>query len=680
MLKIFLKDFMEVFYGGSIMKNREIDKLSANTIRCMALDIVEKAKSGHPGFPLGCADYAYILWRKFLKFNPDDPGWINRDRFILSAGHGSALLYTLLHLSGFNITIEDLKSFRQFGSKTPGHPEHDVSLGIEATTGPLGQGFAMGVGMALAEKMMQERLGKDIINHKVYMIASDGDLMEGISYEASSLAGTLGLDNLIVIYDDNHITIDGRTEITFTEDVEMRFKACGWEVKKIDGHNFDEIEEGLKWAQNENGKPKLIIAKTIIGQGLINKKNTPKIHGSPAGEEEIKLAKEKMGFDPHKSFYIPEEVYNNFKERIKELKEEYNKWQEEFKSKVLSNKEKKEIYDKLFNFKIPSEIESSLYQLFENISEISTREASGKILQELAKIDERLIAGSADLFSSVKCYLKEYPPISKGNFKGRNIYYGIREHAMAGITNGIKLYGGFKPYCSTFFVFSDYMRPSIRLSALMKIGVIYIFSHDSIFVGEDGPTHQPVEHLSSLRAIPELVVIRPADAYETIGAYLYAIEEENKPVAIILTRQKVKVIDRNKYEKPEVEKGGYIIKKENGKCDLIIIATGSEVSPSIEAAEKLEKEGYGVRVVSMPSIELFEQQSQEYKNKILPPEVKNRIIVEAGVTLCWHKYAGEKGKIIGIDRFGASAPYKVLAEKFNLNSDTIYKAAKELLE
>ncbi len=662
------------------MKNREIDKLSVNTIRCMALDIVEKAKSGHPGFPLGCADYAYILWRKFLKFNPDDPGWINRDRFILSAGHGSALLYTLLHLSGFNITIEDLKSFRQFGSKTPGHPEYDVSLGIEATTGPLGQGFAMGVGMALAEKMMQERLGKDIINHKVYMIASDGDLMEGISYEASSLAGTLGLDNLIVIYDDNHITIDGRTEITFTEDVEMRFKACGWEVKKIDGHNFNEIEDGLKWAQNENGKPKLIIARTIIGQGLINKKDTSKIHGAPAGEEEIKLAKEKMGFDPHKSFYIPEEVYNNFKERIKELKEEYNKWQEEFKSKVLSNKEKKEIYDKLFNFKIPSEIESSLYQLFENISEISTREASGKILQELAKIDERLIAGSADLFSSVKCYLKEYPPISKGDFKGRNIYYGIREHAMAGITNGIKLYGGFKPYCSTFFVFSDYMRPSIRLSALMKIGVIYIFSHDSIFVGEDGPTHQPVEHLSSLRAIPELVVIRPADAYETIGAYLYAIEEENKPVAIILTRQKVKVIDRNKYEKPEVEKGGYIIKKENGKCDLIIIATGSEVSPSIEAGEKLEKEGYGVRVVSMPSIELFEQQSQEYKNKILPPEVKNRIIVEAGVTLCWHKYAGEKGKIIGIDRFGASAPYKVLAEKFNLNSDAIYKAAKELLE
>ncbi len=656
-----------------------IDVLSTNSIRALSLDIIQKANSGHPGLPLGAADYVYILWRYYLKFNPEKPDWINRDRFILSAGHGSALLYSMLHLSKYNLTLDDLKNFRQWGSRTPGHPEYGETDGVETSTGPLGQGFSNAVGMAIAEKMLQARLNKSLINHKIYAVAGDGDLMEGITYESASLAGKFGLDNLIVFYDDNHITIDGTTEISFSEEVELRFKAQGWDIKKIDGHNFDEIKSAIEWAQEENQKPKLIICKTIIGKGCPNKNNIPKIHGSPAGKEEIKLVKQNFGFDPDKTFFIPDEVYQNFNTRIKELKNEYEEWNKKFTAALNSDENLKNTYNALYTAENSNSLEE-LYALFENTDSIATRNASSKILQILAEKDKRLVSGSADLFGSVKNYLDNYNLITKDDFSGRNIQYGIREHAMGGITNGITLYNGFKTLASTFFVFSDYMKPAIRLAALMKIPSLFVFSHDSIFVGEDGPTHQPVEQNLMLRSIPNLTLIKPADALETAAAYSFALNYKDGPIVITLTRQNLPVFDRTQYNKPEIEKGGYIIKKEkNNKIDLIIIATGSEVSISLIAAEKLESDGYSVRVVSMASIELFEKQSEEYKKSILPDEIENRIVVEAGVTIGWYKYAGCKGIIIGIDKFGASAPYNILAEKYNINEEYIYKKAMEIL-
>ncbi len=660
---------------------KNIDTLSANSIRVLSLDIIDKANSGHPGLPLGAADYVYILWRKYLKFNPENPNWLNRDRFILSAGHGSALLYSMLHISGYNLSIDDLKNFRQWGSKTPGHPEYGETEGVETSTGPLGQGFSNAVGMAIAEKMLQARLNSKIINHKIYALAGDGDLMEGISYESASIAGKLGLDNLIVFYDDNNITIDGTTEISFNENIEMRFKAQNWDIIKIDGHNFKEIEKALDWAQNENGKPKLIIAKTTIGKGCPNKSNTPKIHGSPAGPEETKLVKQNFGFDPDKSFFIPQEVYDNFKTRISELKQIYAKWENEFNSALENDKNFKDTYNKLFNPELKPDILNKLYDIFKNEESIATRNASNKILQELAEFDERLISGSADLFGSVKNYLSNYDLISKDNFSGRNIQFGIREHAMGGIINGITLYKGFRPIASTFYVFSDYMKPAIRLSALMKIPALFVFSHDSIFVGEDGPTHQPVEQNIMLRSIPGLILLKPADAIETAAAYYFALTYENGPVVITLTRQNLPVFDRNRYSLPDVNKGAYIIKKESKENpDLIIISTGSEVSISLIAAEKLESEGFSVRVVSMMSTELFDKQSEEYKQSILGDAETKRLIVEAGSTIGWYKYAGCNGKIIGIDKFGASAPYKILAERYNINEDFVYSQASDMLK
>ncbi len=663
---------------------RDIDILSTKSIRLLSLDMIQKANSGHPGLPLGSADYVYILWRKYLKFNPDVPDWINRDRFILSAGHGSALLYTMMHLSGYDISMDDIKNFRQWGSKTAGHPEYGLIKGIETTTGPLGQGFSNAVGMAIAEKMLQTRLNNEkynLINHKIYVLAGDGDLMEGISYESASIAGNLALDNLILIYDRNHITIDGRTDEVFTEDVKARFEAQKWDVITIDGHNFDEIENAFNWAQKSSGKPKLIIAKTIIGKGSPNKSDKSKIHGSPAGEDEIRLIKKNFGFDPDKKFYIPEEVYENFRIRINELKEEYKKWEENFNKISKEDKEFAKKYEELFNPQINIDnLKNKLCSLFNSSEELATRVASNKILQILAKEDKRIISGSADLFGSVKNYLNEYPTLVANDFSGRNIQYGIREHAMAGITNGITLYGAFKPIASTFLVFSDYMKPSIRMAALMKISPWFLFSHDSIFVGEDGATHQPVEHFLMLRSIPNTIFFRPADATELIYTYLYAIKEKNSPVIIAITRQNLPVIDRNKYEKPEIEKGAYIIKKEKkDNIDLIIIATGSEVHLALKSAERLEEEGYSIRVISMVSTNLFEKQNSEYKEKILPSNIKKRIVIEAATTIGWSKYATDEGIIIGIDRFGKSAPYKVLAEKFNITEEYLYKKAKSLL-
>ncbi len=657
----------------------DINTLCANTIRVICAEGIQKANSGHPGLPMGAADYAFVLWNKFLRFNPEKPDWLNRDRFVLSAGHGSMLLYTLLHLSGFDVTMGDLKNFRQWGSKTPGHPEYGETPGVETTTGPLGQGVSNAVGMAIAEKMLQARLNKKekIIDHYIYGIMSDGCVMEGITSESASLAGHLKLDNIIFFYDDNKITIEGETKLAFSESVEEKFKALGWYVTKIDGHDFGKIEKAIIECRQMKERPKLIIAQTTIGKGSPNQANTSVVHGSPLGEEELKLTKKNLGLSLDSEFYIPEQVKEVFQKRIEQLKQEYKAWEEKF-SNALNDEEFKMEYESLKNLTIDDSLKQKLYNLFAETDKIATRTASGEILQILAHEIKALVGGSADLAPSNKTYLKKYSSITSEDFSGRNLHFGVREHAMAGICNGIALYGFFIPYASTFFVFTDYARPSIRLAALMRIQVIYIMTHDSIFVGEDGPTHQPVEHNMVLRNIPNLLFFRPADAIETADVYITALKALKNPSVIALTRQNLPVIKRNVYAKSEVGKGAYIIKKEKAeKLDLIIIATGSEVWSCIKAAEKLEGEGMSVRVVSMPCMELFDQQNEEYKTNILPQYIKKKVSVECGITRGWERYVGDQGICIGIDRFGASAPASVLADKFGFSEEKIYERIKE---
>jgi len=659
----------------------DIKTLCANTIRVISAEGVQKANSGHPGLPMGVADYVFILWSQFLNFNPEKPDWLNRDRFILSAGHGSMLLYTMLHLSGFDLSLDDLKSFRQWGSKTPGHPEYGDTPGVETTTGPLGQGFTNAVGMAIAEKMLQARLNKKekIIDHYIYGIMSDGCVMEGISSEAASLAGHLKLDNMIFFYDDNQITIEGKTELAFSESVEEKYKALGWYVTKIDGHDFNQIERAIKECKQIREKPKMIIAYTIIGQGSPHQANTADVHGSPLGEDELKLVKENLGFSPDKEFFIPEEVREVFSNRVVELKKRYMLWTERFQS-CLNDNEFKQEYESLKHVKVDDSLKQRLYDLFKDKDKIATRAASGEILQVLAEEIKCLVGGSADLAPSNKTLLKNSTSISSKDFSGRNLHFGVREHAMAGICNGIALYGFFIPYAATFLVFTDYARPSMRLAALMKLQVIYIMTHDSIFVGEDGPTHQPVEHYMALRAIPELFFFRPADAIETADTYITILKSFTNPSVIALTRQGLPVINRNIYSPSNVEKGAYILKKEAlDKIDLIIIATGSEVYAGLKVAEKLESEGKSVRVVSMPCMKLFDMQNNEYKNSVLPEDVKNRVSLETGITRGWERYVGDKGMSIGIDRFGASAPAAVMAEKFGFTEEKIYQSIKEYL-
>ena len=654
----------------------DINTLCANTIRVISAEGVQKANSGHPGLPMGAADYAFILWSKFLRFNPEKPDWLNRDRFVLSAGHGSVLLYTLLHLSGFDVTMDDLKNFRQWGSRTPGHPECAETPGVETTTGPLGQGVSNAVGMAIAEKMLQARLNKKekIIDHYIYGIMSDGCVMEGITSESASLAGHLKLDNIIFFYDDNNITIEGETSLAFSENVEEKFKALGWYVTKINGHNFDEIEKAVIECQDMKEKPKLIIARTTIGKGSPNQANTAEVHGSPLGEEELKLTKKNLGFPVDSEFYIPDEVKEVFKKRIDQLKQKYNAWEEKFNN-ALNDEDFKKEYESLKNLELDDSLRQKLYDLFTETDKVATRSASGEILQVLAEEVKGLVGGSADLAPSNKTHLKKYSSISSEDFSGRNFHFGVREHAMAGICNGIALYGFFIPYAATFLVFTDYARPSIRLAALMRLQVIYIMTHDSIFVGEDGPTHY-----MALRNFPNLLFFRPADAIETVDVYITALKSLKNPSVITLTRQKLPVIDRTTYEKSEVGKGAYIIKKEKTeKIDLIILATGSEVWPSITTAEKLEQEGMSVRVVSVPCMELFDEQNEEYKREILPLDVKKRVSVESGITRGWERYTGDQGICIGIDRFGASAPASVLAEKFGFSEEKLYERIKEYI-
>ncbi|HPP88534.1 MAG TPA: transketolase, partial [bacterium] len=531
--------------------DRRLDILCANTIRVLSADAIEKANSGHPGLPLGAVDFAYILWLKFLRHYNKEPKWLNRDRFVLSAGHGSMLLYSLLHLFDYPMPLDEIKKFRQIGSLTPGHPEYGHTIGVETTTVPLGQGFANAVGMAIAEKMMQARLnkfGKEIINHKIFVLAGDGCIMEGITSEAASFAGHLCLNNLIVVYDDNNITIEGNTNITFSEDVCKKFEAMGWDTYSIDGHNFDEIEQTFEKVLKNQEKPVLIKAKTIIGKGAPTKNNHCDVHGSPLGKEELRRLKENLGFNPDEYFAISQEVYDVFKKRNEYLEKQYKEWQKEFEELYHNNSEFRRVYDLYFNNEIKLEnLKEDLYKLFEKDKSIATRAASGKIMNFISEQIPALIGGSADLGTSTKTILDKYPFIEKNKFDGRNFHFGVREHSMAAICNGIALYGGFIPYCSSFFVFTDYLRPALRLSALMKLQVIYIMTHDSIFVGEDGPTHQPIEQTMCYKMIPNLLIFRPADAIETVDVWLKALAEKNRPSLVLLTRQNLPIIDRKKY-------------------------------------------------------------------------------------------------------------------------------------
>ena len=661
----------------------ELDQRIANTIRALAMDAVQKANSGHPGMPMGMAEVAYVLWSRFLKHNPADPRWPDRDRFVLSAGHGSMLLYSLLHLSGYDLPMSQLQSFRQWGSITPGHPEYGVTPGVETTTGPLGQGFANGVGMAIAERFLGQLFNRDgypIVDHYIYGIVSDGDLMEGISHEAASIAGHLGLGKLIYLYDDNGISIEGSTALTFAEDVTGRFEAYGWLVLEVDGHDMKAVAEALRSAQREAQRPTLVRCHTHIARGSPNKQDTAAAHGEPLGEEEVRLTKEEMGWPPEPTFLVPEQVYEYFEERRVAWAKEQAKWQKLFSGYSAAYPDLADLWTQVMAGRLPEGWTENL-PAFEAGEQIATRAASGKVLNALAPHLPTLIGGSADLAPSTKTYLTGYASMSRSEPGGRNLHFGVREHAMGGILNGLALHGGIIPYGGTFLVFSDYMRPSIRLAAMMHLPVIYVFTHDSVFVGEDGPTHQPVEQLSALRAIPGLVVIRPGDANETAVAWRVALERRG-PVALLLSRQGLPVLDRSDLGGVEgVAKGAYVLSgSESEAPDLLILASGSEVHLALGAASELRGREIEARVVSFPSWELFEEQPRSYRDAVLPSSVPLRLGVEAAVSQGWEKYLGPQGHMISVERFGASAPYKVLAEKWGFTISDVVTKAEAMLD
>ncbi len=667
-----------------VEQSKKNSELAINTIRCLSMDAVQKANSGHPGMPMGCAPIIFSLYTKFLKHNPENPNWLNRDRFILSAGHGSMLLYSILHLTGYKISLDDIKNFRQWGSITPGHPEYGLTPGIETTTGPLGQGFANAVGMAVAQAFIASKFNKKdnkIIDHFIYGICSDGDLMEGISHEATSFAGHNKLGKLIFFYDNNGITIDGKTSLSFSENIAQRFETYGWHIQNIDDVNdLSSIEDSIINAQKDE-RPSLIITKTHIGFGSPNKQDSESSHGSPLGEEEVKLAKKNLGWNYEEPFFIPDEVkeyFDGLKSKFKSYEEKWNNLFSEYEKKYSSEAK---LFSDLMNNKFSNEWIKKLPHFEDDGKKIATRQASGKVINSIAKELPTLIGGSADLTPSNNTEIKNEENFSSKNYSGRNIHFGIREHAMGSICNGISLYGGIIPFAGTFLVFSDYMRPSIRLASLMKLKVIYIFTHDSIGLGEDGPTHQPIEHLAALRAIPNLIVIRPADANETVQAWKTALEIKNHPIALILSRQSLPILDQKKFNSAEdLNKGAYILKNFGDEPDIILMASGSEVSLALTSAEYLYKEGIISRVVSFPSWELFEEQSIEYKETIFSKKIKARISIEAGISQGWKKYVGEYGKSISIENFGASAPEKILFEKFGFTVENIISNAKSILE
>ena len=661
----------------------DLDEAAINTIRLLAVDAVEKAQSGHAGMPMGMAPTGYLLYTKILRHDPADPYWFNRDRFVLSTGHGSMLLYALLHLSGYDLPMEELKAFRQWGSKTPGHPERDqvhVTPGVETTTGPLGQGFANAVGMAMAERFMAARFNRDgfpVVDHYTYGICSDGDLMEGVSHEAASLAGHLGLGKLIFYYDDNEVSIDGSTDLAFTEDVAARFEAYGWHVQQVeDANDLAALDRATQAAQAETGRPSIICVHSIIGYGAPDQ-GSPSLHSDPLGEEAVAQTKRNLGFPEDETFYVPDGVYDHMR-RVDEGEQAKAEWEDLMKRFGEEHPDEAAELKQWISGTLPDGWDSDL-PTFEVGDKLATRAASGKVLEALGPKLPFLIGGSADLTPSNKTAIKGREDFQKATPNGAYFHFGVREHAMASVCNGIALHGGLIPYCGTFLVFSDYARPGVRLSALMGTRVLYVFTHDSVGLGEDGPTHQPIAHVMSLRAIPDLVVMRPADAAETVEAWKYAIEHADGPVAFALTRQGVPTLDRQKYASAEnLRRGGYVLRDTDGTPDVIVIATGSEVHISVEAAETLAGEGVQVRVVSVPSWELFDAQPKSYRDEVLPPDVTKRVSVEAGVTMGWERYVGLQGRMIGIDRFGASAPGTTVLKKFGFTAEHVAEVVREV--
>lgn len=667
----------------------ELDQLCINTIRTLTLDAVQKAESGHPGLPLGAAPMAYVLWDRFLRHNPQNPKWENRDRFLLSAGHGSMLLYSLLHLTGYDLSLDEIKNFRQFNSKTPGHPEYGMTPGVEITTGPLGQGFANGVGMAMGAAHLAAKFNKEsfpLIDHHVYAIVSDGDLMEGVASEAASLAGHLQLGKLIYLYDDNQVTIEGFTKLAFTEDVPKRFEAYGWHTLTVaDGNNLDEIESAIREAQSVGNKPSLISVKTVIGYGM-PAAGTRKAHSDAPGEEAVRETKRHLGWPEDKQFYIPEEALNHFRRAVERGAQQEAEWDSRVNSYRDQHSDLAGQWRSIMEGELPADWESHLPD-FKDAKPMATRVASGEVINALAPHLPMLIGGSADLGVSNNTDIKGGGDFEAGTYEGRIIHFGVREHAMGSTLTGISLNGGLIPYAGTFLTFSDYMRPAIRLAALSEVQAIYVFTHDSIGLGEDGPTHQPVEHVAALRAIPHLFVIRPADGPEVSEAWRIAITRRHGPTALALTRQKVGVIDRTRFSSAEgLRKGGYILAEAEaagsngaGNPQLILIATGSEVSLALEAREKLQAEGIATRVVSLPCWELFEEQPREYRDQVLPANVTARLGIEAGVRQGWDRYVGQGGDVVCLDRFGASAPGEVVMRELGFNVDNVCQRAKALL-
>lgn len=658
-----------------------IDQVAVNTLRFLSIDEVEKAKSGHPGFPLGTAPLMYTVWDRFMNYNPKDPNWFNRDRFILSPGHGSALYYAMLHLAGYDVSIEQLKNFRQWGSITPGHPEYGVTPGVDASTGPLGHGFAMGVGFAIAETMLAAKYNKpgfEVVNHYTYGLTSDGDQMEGVASEAASLAGTLGLGKLIYLYDDNHITIEGDTEIAFREDVGKRFEAYGWQVLRVaDSEDIDALENAIKEAKADTEHPSLIIVRTHIGYGS-PKQDNASCHGEPLGAEGVAKTKEAADWPVGQSFYVPVTVRKHFDDKLAACAEKQAAWEALLADyKVVYPELGKELEERIKGDVLVSR--SDLEAVFNDIEGISTREAGGEVLQKLSMQLPQLVGGSADLGPSNKTVMKTCGYYSKDDRTGRNIHFGVREHAMGKALNGIALHGGFIPFGGTFLVFADFMRPAVRMAALMGLRSIFVFTHDSIAVGEDGPTHQPVEHAMSLRVIPNLCVIRPADALETAMAWQTACLNQHKPTALLLSRQKLPVL--HKYAAiihDNAGKGAYVLDAGQGEAKAVIIATGSEVHLALEAQAKLAEEGICVSVVSMPSWDMFEMQSEEYKKSVLP-EGLPKVAVEAGVTLGWSRYTGSEDNVIGINKFGASAPGGTVMKEYGFTAENVAAKVKSLL-
>ena len=661
-----------------------VDTLCINTLRTLSIDAVQKADSGHPGLPLGAAPMAYVLWQRHLKHNPADPSWPDRDRFVLSAGHGSMLLYSLLHVTGYPLTMDDLKAFRQWGSKTPGHPEFGLTPGVEATTGPLGQGHANAVGMAIAERALAARFnrpGFEIVNHHTYALISDGDVMEGLTHEAASLAGHLKLGKLTCLYDANDVTLDGPLSMSFNEDVEARYAAYGWHVQTVKqgDTDLDAIDKAIAAARAETQRPSLIVVKTTIGFGSPNKSGKASSHGSPLGNDEVALTKKALGWDPQKKFFIPEEASKNFRLALETGNAAQSQWDTLFTDYEAKYPDLAKLWKRVQAGDLPEGFDQ-LLPTFNAGEAVETRSAAGKVLNALAAKLPELIGGDADLAGSTKTGLKDAGDFDGQTGKGNNLHFGVREHAMGSIANGIAYHGGLRPFTATFFTFSDYMRPAVRLAALNHLPVVFVWTHDSIALGEDGPTHQPVEHLAALRCVPNLYVVRPCDGAESAQAWRMALERTEGPTGLILTRQKVAGLDRSKLASAEgLHKGAYVLSDSEGQPAALLLATGSEVQLAIEAQETLKKEGIATRVISMPCWEAFKAQPASYREEVLLPSVPVRVSIEAGVTFGWDKWIGDEGVAIGVDKYGASAPAEVVMEQYGITAAHIVKEVKRLV-